>query len=60
MRLGTEEALKATLQGLGFSGRLNTTFIERVNMTVRHGVTALAQRTWATAQQSPQLLANLE
>ena len=60
MRLGTEEALKAGLQGMGFSGRLNTAFIERVNLTVRHGVAALARRTWATAQQSPQLRANLE
>jgi hypothetical protein len=60
MRLGTEADLKAVLQGLGFSGRLNTAFIERVNLTVRHGVAALARRTWATAQQSPQLLAHLE
>src|SRR5215470_3709224 len=60
MRLGTEEALKATLQGLGFSGRLNTAFIERVNLTVRHAIAALARRTWATAQQSPHLLAHLE
>src|SRR5215467_1037007 len=49
MRLGTEAALKATLQGLGLSGRLNTAFIERVNLTVRHGVAALARRTWATS-----------
>ncbi len=60
MRLGTEDALKAALQGLGLSGRLNTAFIERVNLTVRHGVSALARRTWATAQQSPHLLAHLE
>jgi len=60
MRLGTEDALKAALQGLGFSGRLNTAFIERVNLSVRHGVAALARRTWATAQQSPHLLAHLE
>jgi len=60
MRLGTQDALTAALQQLGFSGRLNTAFIERVNLTVRHGVAALARRTWATAQQSPQLLANLE
>jgi hypothetical protein len=60
MRLGTESALKAALQGLGFSGRVNTAFIERVNLTVRHGMAALARRTWATAQQSPRLLANLE
>ena len=60
MRLGTEPALKVALQGLGFSGRLNTAFIERVNLTIRHGVAALARRTWATAQQSPHLLAHLE
>jgi IS1 family transposase len=60
MRLGTSSALKVALQGLGFSGRLNTAFIERVNLTVRHGVAALARRTWATVQQAPQLLIHLE
>jgi hypothetical protein len=60
MRLGTLKDLAIALQGLGFSGRLNTAFIERVNLTVRHGVAALARRTWATAQQSPHLLARLE
>jgi len=60
MRLGTEDALKVALHGLGFSGRLNTSFIERVNLTIRHGIAALARRTWATAQQSPHLLAHLE
>ena len=59
-RLGTLENLASALQGLGFSGRLNTAYIERVNLTVRHGVAALARRTWATAQQSPHLLAHLE
>ena len=60
MRLGTPSDLKVVLQGLGFSGRLNTAFIERVKLTVRHGVSALARHTWATAQQSPQLVAHLE
>jgi IS1 family transposase/transposase-like protein len=60
MRLGTEATLTATLQGLGFSGRLNTAFIERVNLSVRHGVAALARRTWATSQQASQLLVHLE
>jgi hypothetical protein len=60
MRLGAQADLKAALQGLGFSGRLNTAFIERVNLTVRHSVSALARRTWATFQQSPQLLAHVE
>src|SRR5215470_9401708 len=53
MRLGTEDALKVALQGLGFSGRLNTAFIERVNLTIRHAIAALARRTWATSQQAP-------
>ena len=60
MRLGTGDALKVALQGMGFSGRLNTACIERVNLTIRQGRAALARRTWATAQQSPQLLATLE
>ena len=60
MRLGTQADLTVALQGIGLSGRLNTAFIERVNLTVRHGVSALARRTWATAQQAPQLLAHLQ
>jgi hypothetical protein len=60
MRPGTEAAFKAVLQGLSPSGRVSTAFIERVNLTLRHGVAALARRTWATVQQSPHLLAHLE
>jgi IS1 family transposase len=60
MRLGTQADLTLALQGMGFSGRLNTAFIERVNLSVRHGVAALARRTWATAKLAPQLLAHLE
>jgi hypothetical protein len=60
MRLGTGAALQDGLQRLGLSGRLNTAFIERVNLTVRHGVAALARRTWATAKLAPQLLAHLQ
>src|SRR6266566_2757523 len=48
------------LQGMGLSGRLNTAFIERVNLTVRHGVAALARRTWATSKPVPHLLAHME
>jgi hypothetical protein len=59
MRLGTQADLTAALQGMGFSGRLNTACIERVNLTVRHGVAALARRTWATGKLAPQLLAHL-
>ncbi len=60
MRLGTADALKVVLQGLDFSGRLNTAIIPRANLTVRQGVVAHTCRTWATAQQAPHLLARLE
>jgi hypothetical protein len=60
MRLGTQADLTVARPRLGFSGRLNTAFIERAPLTVRHGVAALARRTWATSQQAPQLLAHLE
>ena len=60
MRLGTSAALTAALQGLGLTGRLNTAFIEWLNLTIRHGVAALARRTWDTSQQASQLLAHLQ
>ena len=59
VRLGTGPAFTAALQRLGFSGRENTAFIERVNLTIRRGVAALARRTWATALQAPHLQAHL-
>jgi IS1 family transposase len=59
IRLGTETAFKEALQVLGFSGRVNTAFIERVNLTIRRSVAALARRTWATALQPPHLEAHL-
>ena len=60
MRCGTLENLRAALIRLGLSGRLNTAFVERVNLTLRQGVAALARRTWATAQEVPSLVAHLE
>ncbi len=60
MRCGTREQLRTGLHALGLSGRLNTAFVERVNLTLRGSVAGLARRTWATAQEAPQLLAHLE
>lgn len=60
MRCGTREDLRAALRRLGLSGRLNTAFVERMNLTIRHGVAALARRTWATAQTAPHLRLHLE
>jgi IS1 family transposase len=57
---GTRERMRTTLQQLGFSGTLNTAFVERLNLTVRQGVPALARRTWATAQTPQPLHLHLE
>jgi IS1 family transposase len=60
MRCGTHAALRDALLQLGLSGRLNTAFVERVNLTLRQSVAALIRRTWSTMQQAPQLLLHLE
>jgi IS1 family transposase/transposase-like protein len=57
---GTATQLRVALQALGLSGRLNTAFVERANLTIRHGVSALARRTWATAQTRPGLQGQID
>jgi IS1 family transposase/transposase-like protein len=59
MRCGTHVELSAALKQLGLSGRINTAFVERLNLTVRQSVAALVRRTWSTAQQAPRLLTHL-
>jgi IS1 family transposase len=58
-RCGTLEQVTMRLQQLGFSGRIQTAFIERVNLTLRRGVAALARRTWSTAQSVGELRLHL-
>jgi len=50
MACGSRRALQAALRLLGWSGRVQTAFVERLNLTVRQSVAALTRRTWATAQ----------
>jgi IS1 family transposase len=60
MRCGTRDGLHEVLTGLGLSGRLNTAFVERVNLTLRQSIAALARRTWSTMQGAPHLWLQLE
>jgi IS1 family transposase/transposase-like protein len=55
MVAGTGEQLRVALRALGLRGRLNTAYVERVNLTLRQGVAALGRRTWSTAQTGPGL-----
>lgn len=60
MRCGTHAVLRGALKGLGLSGRLNTAYVERLNLTLRQSIAALVRRTWSTMQEVPQLLAHVE
>jgi len=60
MRWGDLAQLSARLKALGLSGSLNTAFVERLNLTLRHALAALSRRSWATAQFSGELIAHLE
>jgi transposase InsO family protein len=42
------------------SGRINTAFIERVNLTIRQCVSKLTRRTWGPAKYTPELIEHLE
>lgn len=60
MRCGSLEELRTRLLELGLSGRLNTAFVERVNLTIRQSIAALGRQSWATAQSAVGLMAHLE
>jgi IS1 family transposase len=49
MLCGQRSAMETKLQDAGLSGWIQTAFIERLNLTIRHMVSALARRTWALA-----------
>jgi IS1 family transposase len=56
---GRRWALPLVLRALGWTGLLQTAFVERLNLTVRQSVAALTRRTWATAQTAAGLAAQL-
>ncbi len=49
MLWGTHAQLAERLQSAGLSGQIQTAFVERLNLTLRHLVAALRRRTWALA-----------
>ena len=60
MLCGELEQLKDGLKASGLSGKINTAFIERLNLTLRQGVSFLTRRTWGTAQYTPELEISLD
>jgi hypothetical protein len=57
---GKKDIYRSRLKTAGLSGRINTAFIERINLTIRQSVAKLARRTWSTAQFTPELVDHIE
>ena len=60
MLWGKRSALYALLTAHGFRSTIQTAFIERINLTIRQGVSLLTRRTWSLAQTDRQLLLHVE
>lgn len=57
---GEEKQYQERLKKAGLSGRINTAFVERVNLTIRQCVSKLTRRTWGRAKFTPELMEHLE
>ena len=49
IRLGERAVIKARLIAQGFTGKVQTSYVERNNLTLRHLIAALSRRTWSIA-----------
>jgi transposase-like protein len=57
---GTRQETVETLEALGYSSTINTSNIERFNLTLRHLVASLVRRTTALAQTEETMMQRLE
>lgn len=60
MLVGEEGAYRKVLKENGLSGRINTSFIERLNLTIRQCVSKLTRRTWGPTVYTSELVEHLE
>jgi transposase InsO family protein len=58
--LGTPEAYRQAVRTAGFSGRIQTAFIERLNLTIRRSAAGLARRSWSTVHSLTELALQFE
>ncbi len=49
IRLGTRHLIRTGLQALAFTGKVQTAFVERANLTLRELIAPLSRRTWSIA-----------
>ncbi len=60
MLVGEEKSYRERLKAAEMSGRINTSFVERLNLTIRQSISALTRRTWGPAKYAPELMEHLE
>lgn len=58
--IGDKDAYRERLKAAGQSGRINSSYVERVNLTIRRGISKLARRTWGLAQYTDELVEHIE
>jgi hypothetical protein len=59
MLWGALADLRTRLKSVGLSGFIQTSFVERINLTLRHCVSFLARRTWGLAWSQDTLMAHV-
>lgn len=57
---GTLSDCRRQLRAAGYSGQVQTAYIERVNLTLRQHIAALLRRSWSTYRKLQRLAAHLE
>ena len=60
MLLGTRDAFRTAMHGLGLTGTIQTAFVERLNLTLRESIATLSRRTWSIAHNLETLRWSLE
>jgi IS1 family transposase len=60
MLLGTRDAFRTAMHGLGLTGTIQTAFVERLNLTLRESIATLSRRTWSIAHSMDTLRWSIE
>jgi len=57
---GERQKIKAKLQAVGLTGKIQTSFVERLNLTLRELTAPLSRKTWSMAFDEAHLLLHVE
>jgi hypothetical protein len=57
---GDRDTYRGRLKAVGLSGKIKSSLIERLNLTIRRGISKLARRTWGLAQYPLELVEHIE